>query len=61
MLGLAKYYFPIYEKAFREAGIPEEIKFLSIVESELKSNAVSRVGATGPVAIYGRYRQGLTA
>jgi membrane-bound lytic murein transglycosylase D len=48
MLGLAKYYFPIYEKAFREAGIPEEIKFLSIVESELNPMAVSRVGATGP-------------
>jgi membrane-bound lytic murein transglycosylase D len=48
ILGLSKYYFPIYEKAFREAGIPEEIKFLSIVESELNPNAVSRVGATGP-------------
>jgi len=48
MIGLAKYYFPIYEKAFHEAGIPEEIKFLSIVESELNPNAVSRVGATGP-------------
>jgi membrane-bound lytic murein transglycosylase D len=46
--GLSKYYFPIYEKAFRDAGIPEEIKFLSIVESELNPNAVSRVGATGP-------------
>jgi membrane-bound lytic murein transglycosylase D len=45
--GLTKYYFPIYEKAFREAGIPEEIKFLSIVESKLDPNAVSRVGATG--------------
>jgi membrane-bound lytic murein transglycosylase D len=48
MLGLCKYYFPIYEKAFREAGIPEEIKFLSIVESELNPNAISRVGAAGP-------------
>ncbi|GAB3919394.1 lytic transglycosylase domain-containing protein [Mucilaginibacter boryungensis] len=48
MLGLCKYYFPIYEKAFREAGIPEEIKFLSIVESELNPNATSRVGAAGP-------------
>jgi membrane-bound lytic murein transglycosylase D len=45
--GLTKYYFPIYEKAFRDAGIPEEIKFLSIVESKLDPNAVSRVGATG--------------
>ncbi len=48
VLGLAKYYFPIYEKAFRDAGIPEEIKFLSIVESALDPNAVSRAGATGP-------------
>ncbi|SFS70826.1 membrane-bound lytic murein transglycosylase D [Mucilaginibacter polytrichastri] len=48
IMGLAKYYFPIYEKAFRDAGIPEEIKFLSIVESALNPNAVSRVGATGP-------------
>ncbi|MBK0381217.1 lytic transglycosylase domain-containing protein [Mucilaginibacter segetis] len=46
-LGLSKYYFPIYEKAFRDAGIPEEMKYLSIVESELNPNAVSRVGATG--------------
>ncbi|MGI4749178.1 MAG: transglycosylase SLT domain-containing protein [Janthinobacterium lividum] len=48
IIGLAKYYFPIYEKAFREAGIPEEIKYLSVVESALNPNAVSRVGATGP-------------
>jgi membrane-bound lytic murein transglycosylase D len=48
VLGLAKYYFPIYEKAFRETGIPEEIKYLSIVESKLDPTAVSRVGATGP-------------
>lgn len=48
VIGLSKYYFPIYEKAFHDAGIPEEIKFLSIVESKLDPNAVSRVGATGP-------------
>jgi len=48
VLGLSKYYFPIYEKAFHEAGIPEEIEYLSIVESQLNPNAVSRVGATGP-------------
>jgi membrane-bound lytic murein transglycosylase D len=47
-VGLAKYYFPIYEKAFRDAGIPDEIKYLSIVESQLNPTAVSRVGATGP-------------
>jgi len=48
VLGLAQYYFPIYEKAFREAGIPEEIEYLSIVESKLDPAAISRVGATGP-------------
>jgi membrane-bound lytic murein transglycosylase D len=48
IIGLAKYYFPIYEKVFRETGIPDEIKFLSVVESALDPNAVSRVGATGP-------------
>jgi len=48
VLGLSQYYFPIYEKIFREAGIPEEIKYLSIVESKLDPFAVSRVGATGP-------------
>lgn len=48
MLGLSKYYFPIYEKVFRERGIPEEIKYLSVLESSLDANAVSRAGATGP-------------
>jgi len=48
VLGLAKYYFPIYEKAFHNAGIPPEIEYLSIVESKLDPYAVSRVGATGP-------------
>ena len=48
ILGLTKYYFPIYEKAFHDAGIPDEIKYLSIVESQLNPYAVSRVGATGP-------------
>ena len=48
IIGLTKYYFPIYEKVFHDAGIPEEIKYLSIVESQLNPYAVSRVGATGP-------------
>lgn len=47
VVGLTKYYFPIYEKAFHDAGIPDEIKYLSIVESKLDPYAVSRVGATG--------------
>src|ERR1700756_3952371 len=30
VIGLAKYYFPIYEKAFRDEGVPPEIKYLAI-------------------------------
>lgn len=48
MLGLAQYYFPIYEKVFTETDVPQEIKYLSIIESALNPHAVSRVGATGP-------------
>lgn len=48
MRGLSSYYFPIFERAFREIGVPQEIKYLAIIESSLDPNAVSRVGATGP-------------
>lgn len=48
MMGLGQYYFPIYEQVFAESGVPDEIKYLSIVESALNPHAVSRVGATGP-------------
>jgi membrane-bound lytic murein transglycosylase D len=51
--GLAKYYLPIYEKVFRAAGIPEEIKYLSVVESKLDPFAVSRVGATASLNLPG--------
>ena len=46
-LGLSKYYFPIYERIFAEENIPDEVKYLSIVESALNPHAVSHVGATG--------------
>ena len=48
MLGLSEYYFPIFERALKEAGIPEELKFLTVVESALNPQAVSRSGAVGP-------------
>jgi membrane-bound lytic murein transglycosylase D len=48
MKGLAAYYFPIFEKIFEETNIPEEVKYLAIIESSLNPHAVSRVGATGP-------------
>ncbi|TCD02631.1 lytic transglycosylase domain-containing protein [Pedobacter psychroterrae] len=47
MLGLSDYYFPIFEKALNSYNIPEEIKYLPIIESSMNPHAVSRVGATG--------------
>ena len=48
MLGLSKYYFPIFEKVLMEAGLPNELKFLTVIESTLNPQAVSRSGAVGP-------------
>ncbi len=48
MLGLSKYYFPIFEKALKAAGLPDEIKFITVIESALNPHAVSRSGAVGP-------------
>ena len=47
MMGLSKYYFPIFEKALSSHNIPKEIKYLTIIESEMNPDARSRVGATG--------------
>ncbi len=47
MLGLSSYYFPIFESALKTYQIPEEIKYLTIIESEMNPHAISRVGATG--------------
>lgn len=47
VLGKLDLYFPLFEKYFREYNIPEEIKYLAIVESGLNPKARSRVGAVG--------------
>jgi membrane-bound lytic murein transglycosylase D len=47
MLGLSSYYFPIFEQALKAYDIPDEIKYLPIIESSMNPMAVSRVGATG--------------
>ncbi|HEY1872593.1 MAG TPA: lytic transglycosylase domain-containing protein, partial [Chitinophagaceae bacterium] len=40
--------FTIIDSIFNRCGIPVQIKYLAVVESELKIKAVSRVGAVGP-------------
>jgi len=47
MLKRKNLYFPLFEKHLKEYGIPEELKYLAIVESALKPTAVSRAGAGG--------------
>ncbi|MEG1642665.1 MAG: transglycosylase SLT domain-containing protein [Bacteroidales bacterium] len=47
MLGFSLYYFPIFEHALEKEELPLELKYLPIIESALRPNAVSRAGATG--------------
>jgi len=47
LMGLSKYYFPMFEREMDNYNIPLEMKYLAIVESALKPRARSRVGATG--------------
>ncbi|MBQ9475213.1 MAG: transglycosylase SLT domain-containing protein [Bacteroidales bacterium] len=47
IMGDAKYYFPIFEEVFIKYGMPEELKYMSVIESALKPRATSRAGAKG--------------
>lgn len=40
-------YFKVIDTVFSQYGLPKELKYLAVVESYLKTNAVSRVGAKG--------------
>ncbi|MGV3640203.1 MAG: LysM peptidoglycan-binding domain-containing protein [Adhaeribacter sp.] len=44
---LADTYFPIVERVFREEGLPDDFKYLVIIESGLVSDAVSTSNAVG--------------
>ena len=47
MLGKRLTYFPLFEEKLKQYGVPQDLKYLSVVESALNPKAVSRVGATG--------------
>lgn len=47
ILGLGTYYIPIFEQALEERGLPNELKYLPVIESGLDPNAVSKHGAAG--------------
>ncbi|NJK85235.1 MAG: lytic transglycosylase domain-containing protein [Bacteroidales bacterium] len=47
MLGLSTYYFPIFDEIFDYYDIPNELKYLSVIESALNPYAYSRARAVG--------------
>lgn len=47
MLGICKYYMPIFEEIFDRYGLPVELKAMAIIESAMDPRAESRVGAKG--------------
>ena len=47
MIGRATIYFPMFEHHLREKNLPDDLKYLSVVESALNPQAVSRSGAVG--------------
>ena len=47
MLGMGRYYMPIFEEALEKYQLPLELKYIPIIESALNPNAVSPAGAGG--------------
>lgn len=47
MLGLANYYFPMFEETLDKYNMPLELKYMAIIESALNARAFSRAGASG--------------
>lgn len=47
MLERTPLFFPLYERVLAQYGLPDELKYLSIVESALNPRAISRAGAGG--------------
>ncbi len=47
MLGLSQYYFPLFDEIFDYYDIPNEMKYMAIIESALNPRAVSRTRAVG--------------
>lgn len=47
MLGRIEYYFPMFEELLARHNMPEDLKYLAIVESALNPHAASHAGAVG--------------
>ena len=47
ILGLCKYYMPIFDEILNKYDMPEELKAMAVIESAMNPRAVSRAGAKG--------------
>lgn len=47
LVARSRYYLPIFEKALEEAGLPDQLKYVPILESQLKTGVTSPRGAGG--------------
>lgn len=47
LLNRTELYFPLFDKYLEEYGLPQELKYLSMIESELRSDALSGASAAG--------------
>ncbi|MBK8052908.1 MAG: lytic transglycosylase domain-containing protein [Saprospiraceae bacterium] len=47
ILGRASMYFPVIENVLREKNLPEDLKYIAVIESALLPRAKSRQGASG--------------
>jgi len=47
IIGRAQIYFPIIEQYLKAANLPDELKYLSVIESGMDPNAISKAGAVG--------------
>lgn len=47
ILGLCRYYMPLFEEILNEHDVPEELKAMAVIESAMNPQAVSRAGAKG--------------
>lgn len=46
-IGISDYYFPLFESKLERYNLPEDLKYLPILESGLNPKATSQVGASG--------------
>lgn len=47
MIGRSSLYFPLFDEKIKELGLPADIKYITVLETELTPSTVSHAGATG--------------